>query len=58
MVVTEAYFRNTHSVASVTEPDSTWSPYNGHLIYDNKDVQVPMSISKCLNNFSEVVDKA
>ena len=58
MVVTETYFRNTHSVASVTEPDSTWSPYDGHFISNNKDVQVPMSISECLNNFSEVVDKA
>ena len=58
MVVTETYFRNTHSVASVTEPDSTWSPYDGHFIFNKKDVKVPMSISKCLNNFSEVVDKA
>ena len=38
MVVTETYFRNTHSVASVTEPDITWSPYNGHFISNNKDV--------------------
>ena len=58
MVVTETYFRNTHSVTSVTEPDSTWSPYDVHLLSDNEDVQVPMSISECLNNFSEVVDKA
>ena len=58
MVVTETYFRNTHSVASVTEPDSTWSPYDGHYISDNEDVEVPMSISECLINFSEVVDKA
>ena len=58
MVVTETYFRNTHFVASVTEPDSTWSPYDGHFISNNNDVQIPMSISKCLNNLSEVVDKA
>ena len=52
MVVTEMYFRNTHSVASVIEPDPTWGPYDGHFTSKNKDVQVPMSISKCLNNFS------
>ena len=58
MVVTETYFQNTHSVASVTEPDSTWSPYDGHYTSDNEDKKVPMSISKCLNNLSEVVDQA
>ena len=52
------YYKNTHSVSSVKEPDSTWSPYDGHFISNNKDIEVPMNISKCLNNFSEVVDKA
>ena len=58
MLVTDMYIQNTHSMASVTEPNSTWSPYNGHFTSNNKDIQVPMSISKCLTTFSEVVDKA
>ena len=58
MLVTEAYYWDTHSVASVKEPDSIWGPYNGHFTSNNKDTRVLMSISKFLNNFSEVVYKA
>ena len=58
MLVTEMYYQNTRSVASVTAPDLTQSLFNDHFTSDNKDVEVPMSISECLNSFSEAVDKA
>ena len=58
MLIAEACFQNTHSVASVTEPDSTKSPYDGHFTSNSEDTRALISISKCFNNFSEVVDKA
>ena len=57
MLVTETYYKDTHSVASVTAPESTWSPYDGHFTSNNKDVQVPMSISKCLTTFQKLSTK-
>ena len=52
------YYQNTYSVVSVTEPDSTCSLYDGHFSSNKKDSNVLMNISECLNNFSEVFDKA
>ena len=37
MMVTEAYCQSNHSVASVTEPESIWSPYDGHFTSNNKE---------------------
>ena len=58
VLVTEVYYQNTHSVAGVTEPDSTWSLYDGHFASNKKDSGVPINIFKCLNSFSESVNKA
>ena len=57
MLVTEMYHQNTHSVVSVTETGSTWSPYNSHFTFNNKDIIVLMSISKFSTTFQKLLTK-
>ena len=40
MLVTEAYYQDTHSLASVTIPGENCRSYDGHLTYNKKDPEV------------------
>ena len=56
-LVSEAYYWNTHFVASVTEPDSTCSLYDLHFTSNIKDSGVSMEILNASTSLHKLATK-